>query len=182
MRRKLGNAAFAACLVVVCLSMACSGQGNEEATYDISVKGEGNEIVVDSGSEEVQFEVFSEVGIGSAQIEVTEGDFPGVVDLLFHLRGLEELRLGYDSTEITLSVSSSDNSVYQYVTQESLTSDSITPLNPDSPYWLEVNIIDLEESLDAPPGSDRLISVLLPDDFTSGDYESFRINWIDFFR
>jgi len=152
MRCTLGNAAFATCLIVVCLSVACSGRGNEEATYDISVEGEGNEIVVNLGSEEVQFEVFSERGIGSAQIEVTEGDFPEVVELLFHLRGLEELKLNYDSTEITLSVSSSDNSVYQYVTQESSTSDPITPVNPDSPYWMEVNIVEPEKSLGAIPG------------------------------
>ena len=61
-------------------------------------------------------------------------------------------------------------------------SDPMTPVNPDSSYWMEVNIIDPDESFDAPPGSDRLISVLLPDDFTSGDTVSFRFNWIDFFR
>lgn len=182
MRLTLGNAAFATSLVVICLSVACSGRGSEEATYDISVEGEGSEILVNSGPEEVQFEVFSERGIGRAQIEVTDGDFPEVVELLFHLRGLEELRLGYDSTEITVSVSSSDNSVYQYVTQESFKSDPATPLTPNSPFWMEVNIVDPEKSLGAPPGSERLISVLLPGDFSSGGYVSFRFNWIDFFR
>ena len=169
-------------MVVVFISVSCTSQGSEEATYEIVVEGEGNEIVISSRLDDVQFAVFSERGIGSALIEVTDGDFPESVELSFHLQGLEELRFGYDLTEVTVSVSSSDNAVYQYVTHESINSDPATPVNPDSPSWMDVNIVDPDESFGAIPGSERLISVLLPDDFASGDYESFRIKWIDFFR
>ena len=182
MKSILGNVSFAAILAVVCISVSCTGQGSKEATYEIVVEGEGNEIVFGSGPDDVQFAVFSERGIGGALIEVTDGDFPEIVELMFHLQGLEELRLGYDSTEVTVSVSSSDNSVYQYVTHESINGDPATPVNTDSAYWMEVNFVDPDESLGAIPGSDRHISVLLPYDFTSGGYDSFRINWIDFFR
>ena len=104
------------------------------------------------------------------------------MELAFHLQGLEELRFGYDSTEVTVSVSCSDNAVYQFATDETINSDTITPINLDSPFWMDVNIVDPDESLGATPGFERLISVLLPDDFVSGDKRSFRINRIDFFR
>lgn len=69
MKSILGNVSFAAILAVVCLSVSCTGQGREEATYEIVVEVEGNEILVSSGPEDARFEVLSERGIGSALIE-----------------------------------------------------------------------------------------------------------------
>ena len=110
MKSILGKFTLAAILAAVCISVSCTGQGIEEATYEIVVEGEGNEKVFGVGTDDVQFTVFSERGIGSALIEATDGDFPESVELALHLQGLEELRFGYDSAEVTVSVSRASNS------------------------------------------------------------------------
>jgi hypothetical protein len=121
--------------------------------------------------------VQSERGIGSASVTLPH---PQPILLRLHLNGLEELRFAYGEVEMLASVSSSDASLRESVR---LGDGDEEAIEPDSPYWMDVRILD---AAGAPtttiPLQGGIFEVTAPADFLTSGQSEFSILWVDFFR
>jgi hypothetical protein len=175
--------AFMTIVLTAFLTVSCGEESPDGTTYAINVEGAGNDVFVETKEDSAIFEVISERGIGAASVVVIVGDFPPSVALKFHLKGLEELRFAYGETELLVSVSSSQgNTVRESVIFGSEGVDQETQITAESPYWMDVVILQEDGSPGTIPLDDGVIMVAVPEDFVSGAYDSFQIRWIDFYR
>ncbi len=183
MKNNPALSAFIIIVLAIFLTVSCGEGRPNETTYAINVEGAGNEVSVETEEDSVIFELFGERGIGAASIAVIVGDLPPAVALKFHLKGLEELRFAYGETEVLVSVTSSQgNAVRESVIFGSEGVDQETQITAESPYWMDVVILQEDGSPGTFPLDDGVIMVAVPEDFISGVYDSFQIRWIDFYR
>ena len=165
------------------LTVSCAGATADEVTYAINIEGAGNEVIAETGEGKVLFDVISERGMGSASVAVIAGEFPPSVALNLHLKALEELRFAYGETEVLVSISSSQgNVVRESVILGSATAGQKIPITAESPYWMDVVVLQEDGSPGAIPLINGTILVAAPEDFGSGGVDSFEIRWIDFYR
>jgi hypothetical protein len=175
--------AFIIIVLAIFITVSCGEGPPNETTYAINVEGAGNDVFVETKEDSAIFEVISERGIGAASVVVIVGDFPPSVALRLQLKALEELRFTYGETEVLVSVSSSQgNAVRESVIFGSEGVDQETQITAESPYWMDVVILQEDSSPGTIPLDDGVIMVAVPEDFISGVYDSFQIRWIDFYR
>jgi hypothetical protein len=158
--------------------MGCQGFPARPPSYRISVGESGNRVTAQSNGQETAFEVRSETGIGSAQVEQTSGEPPAKVGIRLFLDGLEEFDFGYDATRIVVSVSShGDNAVSQSLLKDG---SGETPIGPDSPYWMPVQVVT--GPMSDSQKSTGCFELQAPQDYIQGEHRAFSMRWIDFFR
>jgi hypothetical protein len=123
------------------------------------------------------FEVTSETGLGSAEVQQVAGAAAEALTIRLHLRGLEQFDFSYGAVTVLVSVSSNgDNAVSEAVR---LDSSGETTIGPDSPFWMPVDVIPAAGSGDEATG---VCSVDAPRDFVQGTQQAFSMRWIDFYR
>lgn len=154
----------------------CAGEAGRDPAYRVGDLQDGDEVLVTTAGREVVFDIYSKKGIGSAEIVRTGGPAPETILLRFHLSGLEELRLTYADTQVTVHVSSLDDTG---VSQEvRLPGGETQAIGPGSPYWMAVRIPDDQR----PALTDSRIEVTAPGAFFASDALSISLRWIDFYR
>jgi len=169
--------------VVVCLAtswtlVACQGRPEQQPTYSVSVDGAGNRVVPNSLGSETLFDVRSETGIGSADVEQTAGESPTKILIRLYLSGLEEFDFEYDGTVVIVSVSSHGD---QAVSERMRTAGSgEIPIGPESPYSMPVRAVAGPTSSSG--GSTGYFEVQAPQDYIQGKHRAFSMRWIDFYR
>ena len=168
----------AACLTIVCTLAACQGRPARQPTYSISVSGAGNQVIATTTGSESLFEVRSETGLGSADVEQTSGASPATIRIRLYLKGLEEFAFEYGETVVVVSVSSHGD---QTVSESMRTAASVdVPIGPGSPYSMPVRVVP---GADSGGGSTTgYIEVLAPQDYIQGNHRAFSMRWIDFYR
>jgi len=162
----------------LCGLVACQGSPARPPSYRISVSGSGDQVTAQFNGPETVFEVRSESGIGSAQVEQISGEPPTKIVIRLFLNGLEEFDFGYDDTRIVVSVSShGDNAVSQSLLRDG---SGETAVGPDSPYWMPVQVVtDPLSGGQKPTGA---FEVQAPQDYIQGKHRAFSMRWIDFYR
>ena len=123
--------------------------------------------------------IYSESGIGGAELAMPHTDGRPQVVLQVHLKGLEMFELSYDNRAIRASI----GSVFPYDLRESATigGESEGEIDDSSPYWMDVSIVS-SEAESTIPLEEGFFRIELPYDYTKGNFESFSLNWIDFYR
>ncbi|MCS6827110.1 MAG: hypothetical protein NZ553_10895 [Caldilinea sp.] len=134
-----------------------------------------NIFVQDKG---VRIDVYSERGIGAAQVH-----FPGQIGepivVAFHLQGLEQAVFDNGEQRLEISVSSHDPStVFQSLT----TQQGVRPLTEDDPLWARVEIVAENSALATIPLRQGRIEVTLPSGFLNAQHPVLSLRWIDFYR
>jgi hypothetical protein len=144
--------------------------------------GEGDSAEVTSDGDVAYVNLFSEDGIGQADVTLAEGAAPADIILRLYLTGLEELRFQYGQITVIASVSSGEGHAVQQSVENSLAMrPAPEPIGPESPYWLEIAIAGDNGS--APfPLKNSYFEVHAPADFLTGDQRAFAVRWVDFFR
>jgi hypothetical protein len=110
-------------------------------------------------------DVTSESGIGSADVVLVGGKWPETILFRVHTKGLENFTMGYGTTAVSVSVTSSGmvlNSVMQDGQEK--------PIGEESQFFMPVTVADDYFEIEAPA------------DFHAGEYDAFAISWIDFYR
>jgi hypothetical protein len=165
-------------LATLCTLVACEVQPARHPSYSISVSGAGNRVTYAPDDSTALFEVRSETGLGSAEVEQTAGATPPTMWIRLYLGGLEEFDFEYDDSAVVVSVSSHGN---QTVSERMRTTGSDeSPIAPDSPYWLPVRIVASPAS--GEQSSTGYFEVQAPQDYIQGKHRSFAMRWIDFYR
>jgi hypothetical protein len=168
----------AACLTIICTLAACQAQPVRQPTYSISVSGAGNQVISTSTGPETLFEVKSETGLGSADVEQTAGEPPARLLTRLHLQGMEEFDFEYDDVVVIVSVSSHGD---QTVSERArMAGSEETPIASDSPYWMPVRIVKSPSSSGQNPTG--YFEVQAPQEFIQGKHKAFAMRWIDFYR
>ena len=147
----------------------------------ITTEGEQTKVMMQPVGNTAVFDITSPTGIGGATVQLSSGEWMSAITLRFHLNGLEEMTLTYGeptaetaATTINLNISSTDSQVYQSIND--------TLIDEDSPYWLDVSLLNEDGSAGQVPLQNGTIEVTLPSDFHTQNPNSFHISWIDFYR
>jgi hypothetical protein len=144
----------------------------------------GNRITATMIDGATVLDIYSEGGIGGAFVQWVAGDYLARIVLRLHLRGLEDLRLAYATTAITVSIPSTGGfAVRQAYATAGAAPGQSHAITPDSPYWMKTAIVGQTERAQNPiPLTSGWIEVELPPHFLQGRYTGFTIQWIDFYR
>ncbi len=132
----------------------------------------------------VIFDIFSQSGIGGADVSLTAGTMPERMLLRFHLKGLESLQFTYGEGEtvVKLAVSSSGAHDARETVMQGGDGAQESPLTADSPYWMDVSIVAAEGTATSIPLADGFFEITPPADFLHNDHHEFTLEWIDFYR
>ena len=172
---------------------ACTQPGPVLPTFEVVPHKPETAIAYRMEGDAVIFDIFSQSGIGGADVSLTSGTMPDQMLLRFHLKGLESLQFTYRETavspetevspEIVISLAVSSSGAHDARETVMQGDDSVqeTSLTPDSPYWMDVSIIAAEGATASIP-LDGYFEVTPPADFLQGDYHDFTLEWIDFYR
>jgi hypothetical protein len=170
-------------LAVICFASlgalrACQGRPAKQPAYTISVNGTGNQVANIINGPETFFEVRSETGLGSAEVEQTAGQPPARIVIRLYLGGLEEFDFGYKGTRVVVAVSSHGaNAVSERLLRDG---SGETVIGPASPYWMPVQVFTSPVS--SSQNSTGAFEVQAPQDYIRGKYRAFSMRWIDFYR
>jgi hypothetical protein len=148
---------------------ACAPPQDEGAppVFRAQAEGGGNRLAVQHDGTTTVFDVYSESGIGRANVQLESGTPPASILIRLHLTGLEQFRLVFNGTTLNVSVSSTGH------TAQALHQDGMErPLAATSPLRLGVER----------RAADGYFELTLPSDFIERGAHSFAFEWIDFFR
>ncbi|MCB0292269.1 MAG: hypothetical protein KDH97_18580 [Calditrichaeota bacterium] len=123
-------------------------------------------------------EIFSESGIGAAEVTLHSGNFRDGLKIRLHLRGLESFQLITAQQTLKLSVSSSQAG---QVSQELQSGSGVTlhreRLDEGSIFWVGV-----QQSSGAAGAAAGYFELTIPPIYFPENPRSFSFRWIDFYR
>lgn len=163
---------------------ACRTSHNTLARFEVIPKKEADQIEVSFEDQAAVFDIFSPGGIGGAEVKLASGNLPEKILLRLHLKGLEEFRLTAGDKTLQAEASShGDNAIRESISAIRNDSDGWRKLDPNSPYWMDVQIVD-PEAKTAPkvPLKNGYFEVAVPKYFIKKKISVFSIRWIDFYR
>ena len=154
----------------------CSADDPQQ--FKISSKRSDDRVEMKSESDRVVFDVRSPFGVSSATIERKTKQWPAKVLIQLRLKGLENFKVSTDKLKLEASVSSPNGDARLWKDGK-----EDTPLNAKSPHWMEIRIMDKDgKPSKAFPSKDGYFQMQLPKKFFEGNPESFKVEWIDFYR
>lgn len=122
--------------------------------------------------------IFSESGIGEAALEFIPDSVPQKILLRLHLRGLEELRLAYGETVVSVAMASTDDhNIRQSVRQAG--EKAVETLTANSPFWMKLRVVSHAQKI---PLREGYIEVEAPADFFASGARNATVHWVDFYR
>jgi hypothetical protein len=179
---------------------ACTQPGSVSPTFEVVPQKPETAVAYRAEGDAVIFDIYSQSGIGGADISLKTGEMPQQMHLRFHLKGLESLLFAYPEAMASSDTVISDDTVVSGETVVSLAVSSSgtvdiretvvqggditleTPLTPDSSFWMDVSIVAAEGTTAGIPLEDGYFEVTPPADFLQGDHHEFTLEWIDFYR
>lgn len=173
---------FRLALILFGLS-ACTIVQTERIVVLMAAKPAENHLVWSQAGQTAVVDLYSQRGIGQAALQWIAGDYPTQIVLRLHLAGLEQLRLTYGRTSITLSVAS----MGPFTVRQELTLFNDAPttqqLTPDSPYWMPTSLDGPEVKQEQPiPLRNGWIKVELPPHLLQTRPPRIMLEWVDFYR
>lgn len=152
-------------------------------TPAVETMEQGDHLAVSIKKGGVRIDVYSERGIGAAQVRFPSSLFVSTsaepIVVAFHLQGLEQTVFDNGEQRLELSVSSHDPSV---VTQSLFTQEGVQSLTEADALWARVKIIAEDGDLATIPLPQGCIEVTLPAGFLSAHHPVLSLRWIDFYR
>ncbi len=178
------NARLALPLLLLTLASqsACAHENRsgavEEPAYLVTNLRTSAQVTVENDADSAIVEVYSDNGIGDATVKLIKGTWPQAILMRFHLQGLEQLLFTYDETAAGLSV----NTAHMVLQGVSSNGSAPEPIDEGSIYWMDVTFLDRKGDIVEAPVAGGVIEVRAPADYLAGEYDTFTISWIDFFR
>ncbi|MCS7304579.1 MAG: hypothetical protein NZ602_05660 [Thermoguttaceae bacterium] len=149
--------------------------------WKVECPKEGDQIKVVSTKEGVVLEIYSQRGIGRAIVEGPAKGWPKSLILRLHLKGLESLRLEAGQWGFDASVMSYPP--YQTRLRVHGPEPIQEPVDPKSPYWVEVRMFDgAGKPIQQIPREGGYFEVVIPPTLLEKFPQKINIHWIDFYR
>lgn len=124
-------------------------------------------------------DVTSASGIGG--LTAAAEKWPEEVVVRLHTRGLERLEIAYGNVLIATGVSSSGGpgpALMLSVTDEQGQTQTVSPSS--SVYYPDIRVTGSAQTIPLADGG--AFEITLPPHFHQGEYDAFRVQWIDFYR
>jgi hypothetical protein len=173
---------FLILVMAVALLAACQSSGdNTVINITTTQADETATVTIEDGR--ALIDVTSPRGIGGLTATLDAGQWPEAIVVRLHLRGLEQLEIAYDAYTLTTGKSSNSNpdpALELTVVEEDGT---VQTASPSADMWYPTIVAggaDGQETIPLPEGG--YFDITLPPHFSQGDYRSFRMRWVDFFR
>jgi hypothetical protein len=148
--------------------------------FKITTKKKDDTVQVQADKNKTVFIVKSPSGISQAVIERQEENWPKLVVLRLHLKGLERFRASSGKVRLDAAVSSQEGKVQVRLWKDGK-EDAL--LDEKSPFWTDIRIVGGDGKLaKAIPLKDGYFEMALPGAFFEGNPKSITLNWIDFYR
>ena len=167
-------------IVAVMAAVLSTGCTNavDEPQFKITTKRADDKVEVKVEQDTTVFSVHSPFGISQTVIEPTDGNWPDIVMLRMHLKGLENFKVSNGIITLEAAVSSQNGHVrFQKDGKED------SPLDSNSPYWTEIRMFsDDGKQATAIPLKDGYFEIQLPTALFEDNPQSLTVNWIDFYR
>jgi hypothetical protein len=159
------------------LSTGCTN-AVDEPQFKITTRRDNDKVEVKVESGKTVFSVHSPFGISQTVIERTDGNWPDIVMLRLHLKGLENFKVSNGNMKLEATVSSQDGKVRLWKDGK-----EDSPLDAKSPYWTEIRMFsDDGKPTTTIPLQDGYFEIQLPKAFFEDNPKSITVNWIDFYR
>lgn len=176
MMAMLEHLAIVAVMAAV-LSTGCTNTV-DEPPFKITTKRDNDKVEAKVERGKTVFSVHSPFGISQAVIERTDGNWPDIVMLRLHLKGLENISVSNGKVTMEGAVSSQDGKVRLWKDGK-----EDSPLDAKSPYWMEIRIVGHDgKRATTIPLKDGYFEIQLPKAFFEQNPKSITANWIDFYR
>lgn len=172
---RLANVAILLTLASVTFLVACAGMAEEPAVIEVTLDKPGDTAIVNRADDRALIEVTSATGIGGLQATLTAGSWPKQVTARLRLRGLESLEIRYGDVTLSTGMASSGASGSGLMLSITKSDGTIESASPSADIYYPV----IERGADT---VGDYFDVTLPPHFYDGAYESFELNWIDFYR
>jgi hypothetical protein len=145
-----------------------------DPTGEIMLATSSVTINMDQGAEGLVVDIYSETGIGEANILLPMLATSTPVKLRLHLRGLEGWTFTFDDLATHGAVATSNNNVL--IESFQIANEPDTPIDSTHPHWMDVTHI---KDTSATSG---YFELLLPSAFLESGLNTFTISWVDFYR
>ena len=153
---------------------------DEPAKFKITTKKKDDTVQVRADKDKTVFIVKSPSGISQAEIERLEENWPKLVVLRLHLKGLERFRASNGKVRLDAAMSNQDGKVKVRLWKDGKED---APLDKKSPFWMEIRMVGVDgKPAKAIPLKDGYFEMALPKAFFEGQPKSITVNWIDFYR
>lgn len=155
-------------------------EGDEKTSYKITTRKKEDTVGIHTEKDRTVLVVGSPSGIGQADIERLEANWPRVVVLRLHLKGLESFRASNGTIRLDASVS-----VHEGKPRVRLWKDGKeeSPLDEKNQFWTDIRIVNRDSTpAKGIPLKDGYFEITLPKAFFEGNPKSITLNWIDFYR
>ena len=156
----------------------CVSTDEDDAPFQITTKRVDDKVEVEADERKAYFSVQSPSGISQAIIERSGNNWPRIVKLRLHLKGLEKLEFKAGKLTLEGSVSSQDGKVRLWKNGK-----EDQPLNTGPPLWMEIQMVGKNgKPVKTIPLKDGYFEIRLPKALFENNPESITVNWIDFYR
>ena len=178
--RSLAMHLLALCLAMLTGLAACRGPQQEPLALRVTPDSPDARLAVAVDGGLATVDVFSESGIGGAEVEVTSRKLPDRLLLRFHLAGLEGLELACGDVAVSASLlSHSGNPIHESVP---IVGGEAQDIAPGNPYWLRIDVVPEGEAAKTIPLEKGYIEVEVPQALIQACRGRFSLRWADFYR
>lgn len=147
--------------------------------WKITTKCDDDKVEVNVTEAKTVLSIHSPTGISAATIDRTAATWPDIVIFRLRLKGLESFQVSNGDVALHASVSSHADSRVRLWKDEHENS----PLGTDSAYWMQIRLVGSDgKPTKAIPLKDGYFEMQLPQAFLSGNPQSIKLQWIDFYR
>ena len=167
-------------IVAVMAAVLSTGCTNavDEPQFKITTKRADDKVEVKVEQDTTVFSVHSPFGISQTVIEPTDGNWPDIVMLRLHLKGLENFKVSNGTITLEAAVSSQDGKVRIWKDGK-----EDSPLDSRSPSWTEIRMVGNDgKPKNTIPVKDGYFEIQLPKALFEDNPKSITVNWIDFYR
>lgn len=170
-----------AVLLLMLILLAACGQGENVMGVTLDKdRSDTATVTVEKGRATI--DVTSASGIGG--LTATADDWPEQIVVRLHTRGLEQLEIAYGNVTIATGVASDGGPGPALMLSVTDDEGRVQSASPSSyVYYPDIRIsAGAGETAAIPLPASGAFEITLPPHFHQGDYDSFHMTWIDFYR
>ena len=167
-----------ACLLLGMTVVLIAAEG-DQPRFKITTKKQDDAVEVRADKEKVTFIVKSPSGISQAVIE-PQDDWPKIVVLRLHLKGLESFRVSNGKTRLDAAVSIQEGKPKVRLWKDGKED---APLDENSPFWTDIRMVGGDgKPASEIPLKNGYFQMTLPRAIFEGNPKAITVAWIDFYR
>jgi hypothetical protein len=168
------------CIALLVLGGLAVAADKQPGKFKINTMKKDDAVEVQSDKDRTVFAVKSPSGISQAVVERVDDQWPAVVVLRLHLKGLERFTAGNGKVRLHAAVSGQDGKLKARLWKDGKED---ARLDEKSPFWMDLRVLGGDgKPADKLPLKDGYFEMTLPKAFFEGNPKSITLNWIDFYR